>query len=128
MIPVVTAVFTAATSIWTNHQNKKNAISERTTDLIKSKDSHNHTWELASLAGEGFELKVIRLIAFIEVTLGTVITVYDPTVGTAIWTALATVPGWVIGLKVTIYGWAFGSTPIKNAAAGLVGGVIKFKK
>jgi len=124
---IISAIVGSVTKLWTNHQNSKDALSERTTDLIKSKESHNHTWELAALAGEGFELKVIRLIAFIEVTLGTAISVVSPEYGAELWTSLALVPGWVIGLKVTIFGWAFGSTPIKNAAAGLVGGVIKFK-
>lgn len=68
------------------------------------------------------------MAAFIEVTLGTAITVYDPTQGELLRASLVLVPSWVIGLKVTVFGYAFGSTPVKNVAVGLVGGVIKFPK
>lgn len=107
---------------------RKAAAQQQKVDLIKSKDSHNHSWEIAALEGEGWELGVIRMAAFTEVTLGTFISIYDPTYSREMWAALAEVPNWVIGLKVTIFGWAFASTPVKNAAAGLVGSVVTFPK
>lgn len=115
-------------SVIKGRSDRKDNANRRRSELLESKESHNHSWEIAALEGEGYELPIIRLIAFIEVTLGTAITVYDPEQGAELWLSLAMVPAWVIGLKVTIFGWAFGSTPIKNAAAGLVGSVLQFPK
>ena len=62
------------------------------------------------------------------INAGILVTLFDPLAGEAIWSAYATVPNWIVGLQVTIFGWAFGSTPVKNAAAGLVGSKLKFDK
>lgn len=127
-LPIVSELIQGGVKLLTRRSERKEAAATQRTSLISAKDSHNHSWEIAALEGEGYELPLIRMIAFLEVTIGTAITVYDPAIGSAVWASLALVPPWVIGLKVTIFGWAFGSTPIKNAAAGLVGSVVNFPK
>lgn len=127
-IPILSEVIKGGVELLKGRSERKQSATTQRNELIKAKDSHNHTWEIAALEGEGYELPLIRMVAFLEVTIGTAITVMDPDLGAAIWASLALVPTWVIGLKVTVFGWAFGSTPIKNVAAGLVGSVVKFPK
>ena len=62
------------------------------------------------------------------INAGILITLFKPELGSEIWEAYSLVPNWIVGLQVTIFGWAFGSTPVKNAAAGLVGSKLKFDK
>lgn len=109
---------------YNKRQEIKDNAHARRTDLINSTEDRNHTWELAALEGESWELGVIRMGIYLEVSVAVLITVIDPAKGAEIWEALATVPEWIIGLHLTIAGWGFGSTPIKNAAAGMVGMVI----
>jgi hypothetical protein len=123
---IVGSLIDGVVGVVNQRSQRKQLANTQRNNLIQSKETHNHSWEIAALEGEGWELPLIRMAAFIEVTLGSVITVYDPTQGAELWAALTLVPTWVIGCKVTIFGWAFGSTPIKNAAAGLVGSVINF--
>jgi len=117
MFTLFSSIISAGVKMFTARSERKAEANRLKTNLLASQASHNHNWEIAALEGEGFEVKAIRLIAFLEVTLGTAISVYDPEQGAALWASLAMVPAWVIGLKVTIFGWAFGSTPIKHAAA-----------
>ena len=127
-IPLLSDLIKGGFSFLNRRSERKQVAETLRNQLIASKDSHNHSWELAALQDEGWELLLIRLAAYLEVTVPVLITVLDPTLGTVVWQALTMVPSWVIGLKVTVFGWAFGSTPIKNAAAGLVGSVIQFPK
>ena len=106
----------------------KLAVENNRARLAEGSESHNHTWEMAALQGEGWELRLIRLLAYFEIAVPEIVSVVSPQTGAAIWEALQIVPDWIIGLHVSIYGWAFASTPIKNAAAGLVGSSIKFPK
>ena len=108
--------------------DRKQAAEELRTSLIKGKDSHNHSWEIAALEGEGWELSLIRILSFLVINAGILITLFKPELGSEIWEAYSLVPNWIVGLQVTIFGWAFGSTPVKNAAAGLVGSKLKFDK
>jgi hypothetical protein len=104
------------------------AVQQRREELAGDVSQRNHTWELAALEGDSWEVQVIRSSGYLMLAVPIVYTCIDPNAGEEIWQALTIVPGWVIGLLVTIYGWAYGSAPVKNAAAGLVGGALKFPK
>jgi|TARA_R100000789_G_scaffold100463_1_gene110812 hypothetical protein len=106
----------------------QDAAHARKTDLIKGKDSHNHSWEMASLKGDTIECILIRLGVYIEVAAGVIITIIDPQKGVEIWAALDLVPAWITGIHITIAGWGFGSQPLKAVGAGLVGSILKFPK
>lgn len=110
----------------TNKQELKREAQAQKVSLIQSKDSHNHSWEIAALSGEGGDVFFIRIGLFILVNVGIVITVVNPAAGVAIWKALTLVPNWIIGLNVSMAGWAYGNAPVKAVAAGLIGSVLKF--
>ncbi len=124
----LTALVAPLTNAWTAREDRKDKAHARRTQLIESKESHNHSWELAALEGDGWEIGLIRMGIYLEISTAVIVTVVSPEHGTKIWAALALIPEWIIGLHLTIAGWGFGSTPVKNVAAGLIGSVIKFPK
>ena len=127
-LAIIGSLINTGLSLFKAKGERKLAAEVLRTDLIKGKESHNHSWEIAALEGEGWELSLIRTLSFLVINAGIIITLVKPEIGTEIWTAYALVPNWIVGLQVTIFGWAFGSTPVKNAAAGLIGSKLKFDK
>tara|TARA_Y100000034_G_C6802129_1_gene359856 strand:+ start:131 stop:562 length:432 start_codon:yes stop_codon:yes gene_type:complete len=131
----ITPIIAAAGNIYgtfagakTRRAEIQDAAHARKTDLIKSADSHNHSWEMASLKGDTIECILIRLGVYLEVAAGVVITIIDPERGLAIWAALDLVPTWITGIHITIAGWGFGSQPLKAVGAGLVGSILQSPK
>jgi len=128
MLPLITALITPLVTAFTARATRKAAIETKKLDLIAATDSNNHSWEIAALDGEGWELPLIRMLAYVEVTLCTLIAVHSPADGADLWLSLEAIPEWLLGMKLTIFGWAFASTPIKNAAGGLVSSRLKSNK
>ena len=120
MLPLLTALAAPLITAFSARSARQGAIAAKRLDLIGSTDSNNHSWEIAALAGEGWELPLIRFMAYVEVTLCTLLAIYEPAKATELWLALSAIPEWLLGMKLTIFGWAFASTPIKAAAGGLV--------
>ena len=122
LLTVLSALASPITQAYTARGERKAAIQKQRLSLIGDAESNNHNWEIAALEGEGYELPLIRLLAYIEISLCTYMAVYDPEAAKAIWIALAEMPEYIMGMKLTVFAWAFASTPIKSAAAGLVTG------
>ena len=121
----------------TSLNENKTKVKLRKGELLDSRDERNHTWELAALAGDGWEEPIIRLAIYCEVLFLVVIAIVDPDYAKEVYTAINPVfsvsgnqiggiPPWITGLHLTIAGWGFGSQPIKAMGAGLVVSLIKF--
>ena len=132
------AVTAVSETVGKIHDNRTK-VNLRKGELIDATKSRNHTWELAALAGDGWEEPFIRLAIYFEVLYLVIIAIYDPIMASGVYAAINPVyneigeqtsglPAWVIGLHMTIAGWGFGSQPIKAIGAGLVGSALAFPK
>ena len=120
LLGILATLISPITEAFNSHQERKAVAQTQRVALLADKDSYNHQWEIAALEGDGWELSTVRLLAYLELTICTFIAISDPSKADDIWTALAGMPEYIIGMKLTAFAWAFGSSPIKNAAAGLV--------
>lgn len=99
-------------------QQQKVAEIEQKTILLRDKQSNNHAWELAVLSAD--RLAFLRTCSFWLFTAPVLYTVYDPERASQVWSALATVPEWVIGVQLAITGFIWAAKPLANMGAGMV--------
>ena len=120
LLALLTPLVAPIASAWSARGERKAAANTQRVALLSSKTQANHSWEIAALEGEGWELPIIRLMAYLELSLCMYTSIFQPQHAQEMWTAIGGIPEWLLGMKLTVFAYAFASSPIKSAAAGLV--------
>ncbi len=125
MIPVITSALGLLTQ-WIKgrsdlqklEQEQKASEVRQRTALIQSETDNNHAWELAALSAD--RLSSLRLASFWLYTGLLVLAIVAPDYAATVWTALDSVPNWIIGVQMTMVGYIWAAKPIANLGAGIV--------
>lgn len=125
MITVITSAFGLFTQ-WLKgrsdlqklEQEQKASEVRQRTALIQSETDNNHAWELAALSAD--RLSSLRLASFWLYTGLLVLAIVAPDYAAKVWTALDSVPNWIIGVQMTMVGYIWAAKPIANLGAGIV--------
>ena len=105
------------------NQEIKRSEMEARAKLIQSESTHNHEWELASLADKD---RWLRRISFVMLSAPFVWALWDPVaVQNYFEVALGAVPEWYVKMYGAVVGGVWGVAALKNSVPGLIGGIKK---
>ena len=121
LLSLGTTIVEGAKGYFTNRQKIKKAEAENKARLLQDQQTHNASWEMASLAASG---KGLKWASFAMFSFPLAWAIFDPAgVATYFNESIDAIPAWWSQAWVAITGSIWGISVLKDAAPQMVGGI-----